>query len=217
MRKDGIAHESSFIIENVIICLLPRWPCWILTNCKSSPKIPAGQLSQISSVISWEPKTIKKPCTNHDCKVVTLASGLCWHTRCLSPVCTTALPVPARSLLNAPAGTLDVSHQCVQLVRARGRLDTPAESLFRHKPKYHRGRAPALDQWVFGLCDTSTTPGVSYMELLPDRLAQTLIPIIEHRGSAWFDYPQRSVGCIPATQRQRQLHVCHCQPQRELC
>ena len=27
-------------------------------------------------MISWEPKTIKKPCTNHDCKVVTLASGL---------------------------------------------------------------------------------------------------------------------------------------------
>ena len=32
----------------------------MLTNCKSSPTFPAGQLSQISSVISWEPKTITK-------------------------------------------------------------------------------------------------------------------------------------------------------------
>ena len=52
-----------------MICLLLGWPCWILTNCRSSPKIPAGQLSQISYVIPWEPKTIKKPCTNHDGKV----------------------------------------------------------------------------------------------------------------------------------------------------
>ena len=59
MRKDGIAHESSFIIEKVVICLLLGWPYWILTNYKSSPKFPAGQLSQISSVISWESKTIK--------------------------------------------------------------------------------------------------------------------------------------------------------------
>ena len=59
-----------------MICFLLGWPCWILTNCKSSPKFPAGQLSQVSSVISREPKTIKKPCTIHDCKVVTLATGL---------------------------------------------------------------------------------------------------------------------------------------------
>ena len=52
-----------------MICLLLGWPCWILTNYKSSPKCPAGQLSQISSVISWEPKTIKKPCTFHDFRV----------------------------------------------------------------------------------------------------------------------------------------------------
>ena len=66
------------------------WPCWILTNCKSSPTFPAGQLSQISSVISWEPKTIKTPCTNHDCKVHyvwvsrgkwTNMVGECWAIR----------------------------------------------------------------------------------------------------------------------------------------
>ena len=53
------------------------------------------------------------------------------------------------------------------------------ESLFSHKPKYHRGRAPAADQWVFGIVDTSTTPGVGYMELVPDRRAVTLIPVIQ--------------------------------------
>ena len=31
-----------------------------MTNCNSSPTFLAGQLSQISSVISWEPQTIKK-------------------------------------------------------------------------------------------------------------------------------------------------------------
>ena len=38
-----IAHESSFIIEKVMICLLLGWPYWILTNYKSSPKCAAGQ------------------------------------------------------------------------------------------------------------------------------------------------------------------------------
>ena len=59
VRKDGIAHETLLFKKNMI-CLLRVWPCWILANCKSSPKCPAWQLSQISSVISWEPKTIKK-------------------------------------------------------------------------------------------------------------------------------------------------------------
>ena len=43
-----------------MICLLLGWPCWILTNYKSSQKFPAGQLSQISSVISSEPKNHQK-------------------------------------------------------------------------------------------------------------------------------------------------------------
>ena len=53
-------HDSIFILFKVMICFLLGWPCWILTNYKSSPKCPARQLSQISSVVSWEPKTIKK-------------------------------------------------------------------------------------------------------------------------------------------------------------
>ena len=53
-----------------MICLLLRCPYWISTKC------PAGQLSQMSSVISWEPKTIKNPCTFPDFRVVILATGL---------------------------------------------------------------------------------------------------------------------------------------------
>ena len=52
------------------------------------------------------------------------------------------------------------------------------ESLFRHKPKYHRGRAPKPDSWVFGMVDLSTKPGKGLMWLVPDRKASTLIPLI---------------------------------------
>ena len=41
------------------------------------------------------------------------------------------------------------------------------------------GRGPSSDQWVFGLADTSSTPCTVYIELVPDRKASTLIPIIE--------------------------------------
>ena len=53
------------------------------------------------------------------------------------------------------------------------------ESLFRHKPKYHRGTAPRNEQWVFGLFDTSQQPALGYMEVVPRRNAQTLLPIIQ--------------------------------------
>ena len=52
------------------------------------------------------------------------------------------------------------------------------ESLFRHKPKYHRGRPPRSEQWVFGMVDTSTSPATGYMELVEKRDAATLLPII---------------------------------------
>ena len=53
------------------------------------------------------------------------------------------------------------------------------ESLFRHKPKHHRGRATSREVWVFGMVDTSTQPALGYMEIVPDRRAQTLLPIIQ--------------------------------------
>jgi hypothetical protein len=37
------------------------------------------------------------------------------------------------------------------------------ESCFRHKTKYHRGRAPQRNQWVFEIVNTSTTPVTGYL------------------------------------------------------
>ena len=113
------------------------------------------------------------------------------------------------SSVKAAADTLDVSRQCVQQhfqflreVCSTHLLATPMflggrnvivqidESLFKHKPKYHRGRAPASEQWVFGICDTSMTPGVTYMEIVPDRRAQTLTAAFHHICSHIHDaYP----------------------------
>lgn len=52
------------------------------------------------------------------------------------------------------------------------------ESLFRHKPKNHRGRAPEHKLWVFGIADTSYTPAKVYLKLVENRSAATLVPII---------------------------------------
>ena len=71
------------------------------------------------------------------------------------------------------------------------------ESLFRHKPKvgfmvknitipiiiiliqHHRGRATTNEVWVFGLADTSHMPARGYMEIVSQRDAATLLPIIQ--------------------------------------
>ena len=52
------------------------------------------------------------------------------------------------------------------------------ESLFRHKPKHHRGHATTNEVWVIGLCDMSHSPAMGVMYIVPDRTAQTLLPII---------------------------------------
>ncbi|MGL5706783.1 MAG: transposase [Aeromonas sp.] len=52
------------------------------------------------------------------------------------------------------------------------------ESLFRHKPKYHVGRYPSNEKWVFGIADTSYTPAKVFLQLVPNRQADTLLPII---------------------------------------
>ena len=33
---------------------------------------------------------------------------------------------------------------------------------------------------MFGLCDPSTQPALGYMQIVPDRTAQTLLPLIQH-------------------------------------
>ena len=53
------------------------------------------------------------------------------------------------------------------------------ESCFSHKVKHHRGRAHDQSKWVFGILDTSTKPGIGYMELVPNRSAEVLLPIIQ--------------------------------------
>ena len=52
------------------------------------------------------------------------------------------------------------------------------ESLFSHKQKYHRGRATREPVWVFGIVDTSFKFAKGYMEIVSDRSANTLLPII---------------------------------------
>lgn len=53
------------------------------------------------------------------------------------------------------------------------------ESLFRHKPKYHRGRATKKEIWVLGMVDTSRIPLIGVMIVVPNRSASTLLPIIK--------------------------------------
>lgn len=52
------------------------------------------------------------------------------------------------------------------------------ESLFRHKPKYHRGRAADHEKWVFGIAGCSYSPAKIYLKLVQNRSATTLLPIV---------------------------------------
>jgi len=52
------------------------------------------------------------------------------------------------------------------------------ESLFSHKVKYNRGRAPREQTWVFGLVDTSRAPAIGHMEIVPNRSQDTLLEVI---------------------------------------
>ena len=45
--------------------------------------------------------------------------------------------------------------------------------------QYHRGRPADEPMWVFGMCDTSVSPALGYMEIVTARDAATLLPIIE--------------------------------------
>ena len=59
-----------------------------------------------------------------------------------------------------------------------GRICQIDESQFVHKVKHLRGRAPSSDVWVFGIADASVSPARCYMEIVPNRSAETLLPII---------------------------------------
>ena len=76
-----------------------------------------------------------------------------------------------------------------------GKIVQIDESLFRHKPKVgnyyicvllvnsslqnHRGRPTSTEKWVFGIVDTSFSSSLGCMELVPNRQAATLLPIIQ--------------------------------------
>ena len=107
------------------------------------------------------------------------------------------------------------------------------ESLFRHKPKvkhcrssiytfsgkcilsfqYHRGRPPQSDQWVFGMVDTSHTPALGIITMVPQRDAATLLPIITQHirpgsivwSDQWAAY-RRVQTLTPAAQHQTVNH-----------
>jgi hypothetical protein len=49
---------------------------------------------------------------------------------------------------------------------------------FCHKPKYHHGRAPESEFWEFGIVETSYSPGFDHLEIVNNRCADTLLPII---------------------------------------
>jgi transposase-like protein len=52
------------------------------------------------------------------------------------------------------------------------------ESMFRYKQKYHTGRMPEGERWVFGIVDTSISPATYFVTLVEDRSARTLLPLI---------------------------------------
>jgi len=52
------------------------------------------------------------------------------------------------------------------------------ESLFCHKVKAHRGRVPQAQVWVFGIICTSSNRPRLYLEVVENRSAETLLPII---------------------------------------
>ena len=53
------------------------------------------------------------------------------------------------------------------------------ESMFHYKQKYHTGRLPQYNRWVFGIIDTINTPSNYYVKVVPDRRRETLLPIIQ--------------------------------------
>jgi len=53
------------------------------------------------------------------------------------------------------------------------------ESCFSHKIKAHRGRAPENPVWAFGIIDSSLPRGGFHIEIVPNRSADTLLPIIQ--------------------------------------
>ena len=52
------------------------------------------------------------------------------------------------------------------------------KSMFHYKQKYHNDSISRHNKWVCGIVDTSTSPSKYYIQVVPDRRAVTLLPII---------------------------------------
>ena len=57
--------------------------------------------------------------------------------------------------------------------------------------QYHQGRAANCEMWVFGICDTSHSPALGFMQVVAQQDAATLLPIVQNHvtpGSVvWSD------------------------------
>ena len=72
--------------------------------------------------------------------------------------------------------------------------------------QYHRGRRTQQEVWVFGMVDVSYSPALGYMEIVNQRNAATLLPIIQSHvnpgttvhSDQWVAY--NNVATIPGHQ-----------------
>ena len=61
--------------------------------------------------------------------------------------------------------------------------------------QHHRGRATTQEVWVFGMVDTSSTPALGVMVTVPNRSAQTHLPIMQrHLWPGTTDYSDQSAA-----------------------
>ena len=96
-----------------------------------------------------------------------------------------------------------------------GRIVQIDESLFAHKPKYHRGRAPQSEIWVFGMADCTSNPALGFMQIVDRRNAETLLPIIQRHilpgsivySDQWAAYNR--VGNIAGLEHHTVNHTLH--------
>ena len=52
------------------------------------------------------------------------------------------------------------------------------ETLLYHKAKYHKEREPRSQVWALTIVDTSFSPSRGWIEIVPNRKKETLLPII---------------------------------------
>lgn len=105
-----------------------------------------------------------------------------------------------------------VHHDPQIVLGGTGQVVSIDESLFCHKVKYHRGRAPNTEVWVFGLVDISHSPALGYMEVVPRRDAATLLPILNSHiapgTEVWSDQwsAYSGVGALSNVSRHRTVN-----------